>query len=240
MLINQYAHGLAGKAPPRPLPLRSISRFAVFRSSNAIAHRTTNNEQPTVPHRTVHRGAEATGEGREGRRGGSLCCPPSPSFSLSRSLPRLPSFPLPVVPSLDHLPFQFLCRTRSIPKRIQTRNGGNGTRPPRIVPNLSPPLSSSGRGGGGNKVARFPSSSSSSIDVRFTLSPRVGQERRPRISLSRHGTIPDRSSLIASLFARKGERERERERRANRISLLSVDYNSEIERLQIVQNIGNR
>lgn len=148
MLINQYAHGLAGKAPPRPLPLRSISRFAVFRSSNAIAHRTTNNEQPTVPHRTVHRGAEATGEGREGRRGGSLCCPPSPSLSLSRSLPRLPSFPLPVVPSLDHLPFQFLCRTRSIPKRIQTRNGGNGTRPPRIVPNLSPPLSSSGRGEG--------------------------------------------------------------------------------------------
>lgn len=88
MLINQYAHGLAGKAPPRPLPLRSISRFAVFRSSNAIAHRTTNNEQPTVPHRTVHRGAEATGEGREGRRGGSLCCPPSPSLALSLSLAR--------------------------------------------------------------------------------------------------------------------------------------------------------
>lgn len=47
------------------------------------------------------------------------------------------------------------------------------------------------------------------IDVhQFTLSPRVGHER-PRISLSRNGTIPDHSSLIASLFARKREREGE-------------------------------
>lgn len=145
MLINQYAHGLAGKAPPRPLPLRSISRFAVFRSSNAIAHRTTNNR----PFRTGPCTGVRRLRGREGRGGEEVASAALPRpLSLSRSLPRLPSFPLPVVPSLDHLPFQFLCRTRSIPKRIQTRNGGNGTRPPRIVPNLSPPLSSSGRGEG--------------------------------------------------------------------------------------------
>lgn len=240
MLINQYAHGLAGKAPPRPLPLRSISRFAVFRSSNAIAHRTTNNEQPTVPHRTVHRGAEATGEGREGRRGGSLCCPPSPSLSLSlapattiisasgRTIARPPTISISLPNTFD---------TEANPN---TERGERYKAPANRSQFISPSFVV-WEGGGGNKVARFPSSSSSSsIDVRFTLSPRVGQERRPRISLSRHGTIPDRSSLIASLFARKGERERERERRANRISLLSVDYNSEIERLQIVQNIGNR
>lgn len=157
MLINQYAHGLAGKAPPLPLPLRSISRFAVFRSSNAIAHRTTRtNEQPTVPHRTVHRGADAAGEGRGGR-----LCPPSLALPLSLSLT--------LSRSRDYHHFRFRSYHRSttyhfnffaehVRYRSESKHGtvgGNGTKPPRIVPNLSPPLSSSREK---NKVARFPSS----------------------------------------------------------------------------------
>lgn len=237
MLINQYAHGLAGKAPPLPLPLRSISRFAVFRSSNAIAHRTTRtNEQPTVPHRTVHRGADAAGEGRGGR-----LCPPSLALPLSLSL----SLSLAPATTIISASGRTIARpptiSISLPNTFDTeanpnteRWGGMVQGPRESFPIYLPPFPRLGR-----KI-RWPDSRRRSrrrrtIDVhQFTLSPRVGHER-PRISLSRNGTIPDHSSLIASLFARK----RERERKSN-FELLSVDYNSEIERLQIVQNIGNR
>lgn len=92
MLINQYAHGLAGKALPSPphltsphllplslpfpppLPPRSISRFAVFpaASCNAIAH----------PQRTTDRPFR-TGPCTEGRLRGA--------GGGGRALPRLPS-----------------------------------------------------------------------------------------------------------------------------------------------------
>lgn len=183
MLINQYAHGLAGKAPPFPLPLRSISRFAVFRSSNAIAHRTTRtNEQPTVPHRTVHRGADAAGEGRGGR-----LCPPSLALPLSLSL----SLSLAPATTIISASGRTIARpptiSISLPNTFDTeanpnteRWGGMVQGPRESFPIYLPPFPRLGR-----KI-RWPDSRRRSrrrrtIDVhQFTLSPRVGHER-PRI-----------------------------------------------------------
>lgn len=136
MLINQYAHGLAGKALPSPphltsphllplslpfpplfplVPFRVSPCFPLPRATQSRIH----NEQPT--------GRSAPDRAPRGGYGGQEeevgLCLASPPISLSR----VPSFPLPVVHHLpfDHLPaFRLLLphTFRSIPKRIQTAN----------------------------------------------------------------------------------------------------------------------
>ena len=106
MLINQYAHGLAGK-PPTPLslslslslpspPPRSILRFAVFRSQSRIHNERTTDRSAPEPCSPSH----ARGEGEWERvhaLAATLAFPLPFPLSLSLSLSIVRSFPLPVV-----------------------------------------------------------------------------------------------------------------------------------------------